>query len=134
MAKMTVTGACCTLTSSVKVEDLRKVLRFRPEVGTLKDKEGNPYFLVAIETDPEGIGNIGEFGIEFAPVANPEGFAFANFLLPNDVVCDPDMKTLIAEQFGGVIDNLVQIEEKVPVALAEINAKIQALAEKITVA
>ena len=134
MAKFVVTGAACTLTSAVKLEDLKKVLRFRPEIGTLKDEEGNPVFVVAVEVDPEGIGNIGEFGIEFAPVANPAGFAFANFLLPNDVVSDPEMKTLIAEQFGGVIDNLVQIEEKIPVALAEINAKIQALAETITVA
>ena len=131
MAKFVVAGHTCILVSGVKMEDIRKVERFAPEILTLKDEDGNPVFKVT--TDHCGEGTFSEFGVEFSCTPDMNGYPIAtlNVRGADDV---EELKTIIAEEFGMVVTNLAKVEALIPQALEEINASIAAAKAKIEIA
>lgn len=134
MAKINVVGAAVTITSSAKLEDLRKVKQFRPEVLTLKDEDGEPVFVVGIGKKADECGDFGKFGIEFAAHPDINGHAFVTAMFsPEYYSEDGDLKEKIAKAYGDVIVNLENVEAVLPTTIAEIDAKIASVMEHITI-
>ena len=132
MAKFVISGHTATLVSGAKLEDVKKVQAFDPEVLTLRNEDGDPVFGVAIAKCGEG--DIGNYGVEFAPKADFNGYAIAAIGLsfPEDATAD-DVKKELAETFAGVLTKLGEIEDAIPASLTAVDLKIEKAMEKIEI-
>lgn len=132
MARFVISGHTATLVSSVKLADIKKAQAFDPEVLCLKDENGEPVFGVAVAK--YGDGDVGAFGVEFAPQADLNGFAIASIKLvfDEDTAAD-DVKRGLAENFAGTLTKLGEIEDAIPASLTAIDLKIEKAMAKIEV-
>ncbi len=132
MAKFIISGHQAALVSSAKLADIKKVQTFDPEVLTLRNEDGDPVFGVAVAKCGEG--DIGTYGVEFAPKADFNGNAVAAIGLsfPEDATAD-DVKKELAESFAGALTKLGEIEDAIPASLTAIDLKIEKAMEKIEI-
>ncbi len=130
MAKFVISGHQATLVSA-KLDDIKKVQSFDPEILCLKDEEGDPVFAVAIGS---GEGNISAYGVEFSPKPDLNGNAIATIKMcfGADTTAD-EVKKQLAEAFAGTLTKLAEIEDAIPASLTAIDLKVEKAMEKIEV-
>lgn len=130
MAKIFILGEAVVVTSAIKLEDLRKVAKYRPDALTLKGGEDGkePIFRVGV---CNGAGNINKYGAEFGAETHDDAkLATITLAAPG---FDGDVRNEVAEAIGPYVLNLNKIEETIPAVLAEIDAEKNAILENITV-
>ena len=130
MAKVTVLGNALVITSTLKLEDLKIVKRYRPSDLTLwGGKDGDePLFTISTE----GTAGINELGATFKDESRDgEGFATITMSL---TYSGDDVKGYVADKFGGALINIAKLEEKLPAVVEEISAQKASVIEGITVA
>lgn len=127
MAKVTIVGQACVITSAVKLDDIKLIKKYRPEALSLYEGEGNervPVFSIGVT----GAGNcINNVGAEFSH-ANEEGYAQITLM-----VTKTD-KEEIADAIGRPILKLNKLEESLAAVIDEIAAEKAAILENIEVA
>lgn len=133
MAKITIAGDAVVVTSAVKLEDYKKVAKYRPDALTLMGGEDGkePVFRVAIL--PGGSGSIGKYGAEFASATHDEE-KLASITMGFVGVDGRDIKETVADEIGAAVMSLNKLEDTIPGVLAEIDAEKAAIMENITVA
>jgi len=128
MSKIIITGSAIVLKSSLKLEDLKKLGKYRPDALTKKDDKGSLLFKVAVAEQ----GNGSAFGkaAYFAPVTHDaDGLATITLAIPEDV---KDVKEYAADLLGETFTNLQGMEESLAAASHEVDAAKAAMLEKIT--
>ena len=138
MAKVVIAGEAVVVTSAVKLSDLRKIAKYRPDALVLKGGEDGkePIFRVGV---CNGTGKINKYGAEFGSETHDdfrsEGYTrgLATITLVNGGL-EGDIREAVAESLGCSILNLNKLEETFPAVLAEIDAEKDAILENITVA
>ena len=133
MAKITIPngGKCFVVTSSLKLEDIKKIAKYRPRALTIwgGEKNNEPIFSVCATS---GKGNFNANGVEFNSVTyDDEKLACVTLPLPEDV---EDVKAAVAEIVGASILHLNKLEKQLPEVLDEIDAETAEVLENITVA
>lgn len=131
MAKIVIAGESVVITSTVKLQDFKKVKKYRPAALILMGGEDNeePIFGVSIV---EGHGNISKFGVEFGKETHDDKkLASLTINLPD--VGDRDIKEVVADEIGPAIVLLNRIEKAIPSVLEEIEAEKEAILSNITV-
>lgn len=132
MAKITITGDAVTVTSAMKLEDLKTIEKYRPKAMTLMGGEDGkePIFRVCTTN---GSGDINAYGAAFSGETRDDAkLAYVTMFIGSDVA--GDIKEFIADKIGGAIINLNKLEEQLPAVLAEIAAEKATVMENITVA
>lgn len=131
MAKVVIAGEAVVVTSAVKLSDLRKIAKYRPDALVLKGGEDGkePIFRVGV---CNGTGKINKYGAEFGSETHDEA-KLATITLVNGGL-EGDIREAVAESLGCSILNLNKLEETFPAVLAEIDAEKDAILENITVA
>ena len=130
MAKVTIVGDALVITSTIKLEDYKKVKANRPEALKLKDDDGNTFFAVGVS---EGIGAINEWSIEFSGETHDEHkYATLTCNIDGGGTVE-EIKNDVAEDIGVALINLAKIEEMIPGVLAEIKAERDKVLECISV-
>lgn len=130
MAKVTAIGKALVITSAVKLDDIKTVVKYRPDSLVLYEGEGEkkePVFAIGTGTS----GNINKFGANFDG-KNTDGFAQLTMFM--DIPEGEDIKGVIADEIGGAILNLGKLEEKLPGVIDEIAAEKAAIQANIEVA
>lgn len=129
MAQITIAGNSYVVTSSIPMEDMEKVKKYRPTALTLKDEESKEtYFKVGIGT---GSASLNDHGISFSGVSNDDKkLANATLPIPSDV---EDAKAYVLDKAGMAIANLNKIEEAIAGALKDIKAEHEKIAQNIKV-
>lgn len=130
MAKITIAGDAVVVTSSLKLEDIKKLEKYRPNSLVLKGGEDGkePIFVMGSGSK----GSINAYGAEFNSVTHDdERLATITMALPCGA---EDVKKAVAEVIGAAILNLNKLEQQLPDVLAEIDAETAAILENITVA
>jgi len=131
MSKIVIAGEAVVVTSAIKLEDLRKIAKYRPDALVLKGGEDGkePIFRVGV---CNGTGKINKYGAEFGAETHDDA-KLATITLVTDGL-DGDIRESVAEAIGASILNLNKLEESLPAVLAEIDAEKDAILSNITVA
>ena len=129
MAKITIAGQAVVVTSTLKLEDIKMVKKYRPDALTLRGggdgKE--PIFALGV-----GEGGINKFGASFQmETRDEEKLAVLTMTTGYD---GDDIEEFVADELGAAIVNLGKLEEKLPGVIDEIKAERQAIMSNITVA
>jgi len=127
MAKITIAGNSYVIASDVAMADLEAVKKYRPSALALIDEETKePYFKIGI-----GSNSLSDHGISFGGVSNDEEkVATATLSIPADV---EDAKEYVLDKAGLAIANLNKIETGIAIALEDIRAERDTIAERIIV-
>jgi len=130
MANIKIVGRAVVITSSMKLEDLKTIKKYRQKDLTLYEGEGQekvPVFAIGVVP---GFGNINKYGVEFGH-ANSDGLA--QVTMASHVKDGEDIKTAVAEEVGTAILQLNKLEEKLPDVLHEIEAEKASIMANISV-
>lgn len=130
MAKIVIAGDAVVVTSSLKLEDIRKVEKYNPKALYLMGGEDGKEPIFRVGTAKKG--TIGEYGVEFASETHDEN-KLASITIANPYT-GPDIKEAVAEAYGPIIMNLNKVEAAIPDVLAAIEADKAAVLENIQVA
>lgn len=129
MAKIVVAGEAVVITSTMRLDELRTIKKYRPEALCLKDEEGEPIFCIGVTT---GAGAIGKYGAEFGAEGHgDEPKACITMVCPG---ISGDVKEAVSELIGPAILRLNEIEDTLPAVLEEIVAEKAAIEGTISVA
>jgi len=131
MAKITVAGNAVVVTSSMKLEDLEMIQKYRPEALTLKGGEDGKEPIFAITTADCGCGEITKYGATFAGETHDEEKLAVITLAFVDRVAD--IKEWIADKIGSAIMNLNKLEESLPAVAEALRSERKAVMDNITV-
>ncbi len=132
MANVLVAGHSAIITSSLSVEEIKKVQKYQPDALTLKDEEGEPIFKIGFAA--HGTGDVSKFGVEFDAAPGVNGKAVVTMAFCPGDGNEDEVKTALAEIIGAAMVNLSKIEAAVPGILESVNAKIEAVKATITIA
>ncbi len=127
MAKVTIAGNSYVITSAISMADLETVKKYRPAALAITNKETKETtFKVGV-----GSNSVNDYGISFGGVSNgEEKLATATLSIPSDV---EDVKEYVLDKAGLALANLNKVEAGIAVALDEIKAERNAIAENIKV-
>ena len=132
MAKIIVAGQAVVVTSSISLEDLQKVEKYRPDALVLYKGEGaekEPDFKIGLS---DGAGRIGKYGIEFGAESNDEQkLASVTMIMPEPA---DDVKEFISDAIGASVLKLSELEKIVPEVLEEIEKEREEISRVITIA
>lgn len=130
MANIKILGNIFAITSTFKLEDLKRIKRFRPEALTLKDENGEPVFEV-------GVCSAGGFGascVVFCCETQDEArLACVTAELPK-IPEGKNVREFLADEVGGILAKLNKLEATLPEVLDEINAEHEVALASIDVA
>lgn len=130
MAKITIAGDAVVITSSLKLDDLKKIEKYRPGALVLKGGEDGKEPIFVVGTGCKG--SINAYGAEFnSATHDDEKLATITMALPFGA---NDVKAAVADLVGAAILNLNKLEATLPAVLAEIDAETAAILDNITVA
>lgn len=124
-ASAKVTGGACVITSTMKLEDIKKLERYAPESLALYDDDGNQTF--AVDTS-SGNGSISNWGATFGKHTTADGYA--TITLPYD---GEDPAKFVEDNYGVGIYKLSQLEALVDEALAEVSRMLGDIRASISV-
>lgn len=128
MSKISVCGDAIAIYSSLKLSDLRMVERFRPESLMILNEDKEPVFVVGTT---DGCGTVNEFGMSFGSESHDDN-KFATITLCGHGIVG-DVKEYIADNYGGAIAKLNEIEARIPGVLSEIKAAKQRVMDSVTI-
>lgn len=133
MAKITIAGDAVVVTSTMKLEDIRTIEKYRPSALNLMGGEDGKEVIFAMGTAKSGTGSINEYGASFVRESNDEEKLATITMFPVDKAAG-DIKEQVADKIGGAVMKLRELEETLPAVLREIAADKAAIMENITVA
>lgn len=128
MSKISVCGDAIVITSSMKLSDLRTIERFRPEALAVLDEDKEVVFAIGTTN---GCGTVNEYGMSFGSETHDENKLATITMCGREIA--GDVKEYIADNFGGVIAKLNELEEKLPEVLRDIQTAKQRVMDSITV-
>lgn len=131
MAKVIIAGDAVVVKSTLKLEEIQTVEKYRPNELVLKGGEDGkePIFAVGTTT---GVGNINEFGASFGSASHDDEKLATITLSATGIT--GDVKEWVADRIGGALVNLRKLEEKLPEVLEAIAAERTAIMSDISVA
>lgn len=132
MAKIVIAGEAVVITSSLKLEDIKAIEKYRPNDLVLKGGEDGkePIFRLGATTGAGGINSVGaSFGREAS-----DGSGLACITMVKTGVPTDNIKEWVADSLGSAITNLNALEEKLPEVLTAINTQKATVMANITVA
>ena len=131
MSKVTIAGDAVVVSSSMKLEDLKTIAKYRPKALTLMGGEDGkePVFAIGVTN---GSGNINAVGASFGRETNDEAKLASITMMLGDYT--GDVAEYVADALGAALINLNKLEAQLPAVLDEIAAEKAAVLSGITVA
>lgn len=130
MAKISIVGDAAVVTSTLSVEDIKTLKKYRPEALTLMGGEDGKEPVFAVEL-ADGCGSISKYGITFSGATRDgEKKATLTLILKN---VTGDVREYVADMYGSALAHLNEMESILPGVLADVNERKQNILESITV-
>ena len=131
MAKIIVAGQAVVVTSSISLEDIEKIKKYRPDALVLYKGEGaekEPDFKIGISC---GAGSVGKYGVEFGCETHDEAkLASTTMVIPE---CVEDVDEYVSDAIGAAVLKLNKLEKDLPKVLEEIDKERAEIKEMISV-
>lgn len=133
MAKITIAGDAVVITSSMKLEDLKTIAKYRPKALNLRGGEDGKELIYSVAVGRDGSnGEINKNGAVFTSATHDD--AKLATITMYAAHTENDIKEVVADQIGAAIINLSKLEETLPAVLDEITAEKAAVMDSISVA
>ncbi len=132
MAKVTIVGNAVVITSSMKLEDLVTIKKYRPKALVLMGGENNKEELFGIDVGTSGNGGLNGVGAYFCAATHDDAKLACITTTLNGV--QGDIKEYAADKFGEALIHLNTLEAKLPEVLADIATQKANIMANITVA
>ena len=130
-AKIKIAGGAVVVESAAKLDDLKKLAKYRPNALKLFEGEGKDKAEVfVVDVAAAGPGSINRFGASFGTQATADGKAVVTMILPDGVA---DAKKWAEDTIGTAILSLNKVEAQFAAANTDIDAEIAAIRENIQV-
>ena len=129
MAKVKTMGQAVVVVSEVKLDDIKKIEKYRPEALILKGGEDGKEEIFRIGT---GAGKINTYGASFGEATRDDD-KFATITMTTTYNGD-DIKGFIADELGAALTTLGKLEKTIPAVIAAINKEREDIMAGITVA
>ena len=127
MADVKIAGNTIILTSTVTLEQLRRIEKHRPEVLEIRNAKEEIIFRVGT-----GSNALNNHGASFnAATLDDRELAYITLPIPSGVA---DARKYFAETFGQPHLHLKSIEQKLPDVLADVESKINEIMKDVTMA
>lgn len=132
MASVKKFGEAVVITSGLKLEDIRKIAKYRPEALVLlsEGEEKEPVFCIA--PCEKRAGGISKYGAEFGG-CDANGFAQVTMAYAGPDGDEETVKAAIADSIGGAVNMLTRLEAGLPAVVRQIDAEIAAIMANIEV-
>lgn len=129
MANVKKFGESVVITSAAKLEDIRKIAKYRPEKLILMGGDDGKEPIFAVGLSGTRMGSINGCSVNFGG-KNEEGFAqvTVNYCGP-----EQDVKAHLADSIGPQLTMLGKLEETWPEVLAEIDADVNRIMGSIEI-
>lgn len=131
MAKITVLGDAIVITSTLKMEELVLIEKYRPEALTLMGGEDGKEPMFRVSTTKSGTGKINKYGAEFGGETR-DANKYATITALVDTT-DDDIKEAVADALGKPLVLLNKLETQLAEVVKEIAAEKDAIIKSITV-
>jgi len=131
MAKIKVVGEAAVIISDLKLADIEKVGKYRPDALVLRSDDEKKSLVFKISTSKDRMGEISSYGAAFG-AADADGFATIT-VAPLAADGD-DVKEAVAEKVGPSILHLNKLEQALPAVIEEIDAEHAAILGNIEIA
>lgn len=129
MAKITIAGDAVVVTSSMTLETLKLIEKYRPATLQMLDEDKKPVFVIGSTSSN---GSVSSCGISFGVATHDEHkLASVTMTLPAGVA---DAEKYVVDTYGAAVMNLKKIENRVASAIESINNEIASVKECITLA
>lgn len=119
-----------TLTSSLKVEDIALVKKYRPGALKKKDADGNDIFAVSYV---EGKPCVAPNGITFGATSAEGGFAMITGVIPENLPANTTAGDYVADKVGSALAYINEFEASIPEVVNAIKTERAQLIGGITV-
>lgn len=119
MAKIVIAGKAVVITSSMKLDDIKLVKKYRPEALILRGGEDGKEPIFALSAGFDGV--INNVGACFADVTRDDQ-KLATITMSTNYDGD-DIVEFVADSLGTAITNLNKLEETLPAVIEEIAAE-----------
>lgn len=132
MAKVVIAGDALVVTSSLKLEDIKTIAKYRPKELILLGGEDNkePIFALGVT---KGAGSINNVGVSFSKETyDDKKLATLTININSGDGVNP--VDWVADQYGAAIMHLNKIEAKLPAVLESIAKEKAAVVSSITMA
>jgi len=127
MADVKIAGNTIIFTSTVTLEQIRRIEKHRPEA--LEIRNANDEIIFRVGTGSNALNN---HGASFnAATLDDRGLAYISLQIPSGVT---DAKRYFAETFGQPHLHLKAIEQKMPDVLTEVESEINEIMNDVTMA
>lgn len=131
MAKIIAVGDAAVITSSMKLEDIRLIKKYRPKALFLKGGEDGKEDIFGIDVT-DGSGSVGKYGISFGKATRDDDKLA---IVTVDIAdCVGDIKEYITDKYGAILVNLNKLEAQLPAILDEVAAEKAEIASNISIA
>lgn len=131
MAKVRILGDAGVITSSHKLEDIKKLQKYNPEALKLRKENGNGEKVAVFAIGVGDTPHCSQYGITFATAERDgSGKASLTFVIPADV---EEVKEWVEEEFGRALNYLNEIEAGLNTAIEKVNAERAKVRECISV-
>lgn len=130
MAKIVIAGDAVVVTSTLKMEDIKTIEKYRPNDLVLKGGEDGKEPIFALGTTT-GTGSINSVGASFGK-ADSDGKAVITMVMQG--VPTEKAKDWVADTLGAALMNLNTLEAKLPEVLSGISTQRATVMENISVA
>lgn len=129
-ASATVSGAAVIIRSDLKLEDIQRLEKYKPEALTiLKDGEAD----FRIGSDPAGYGSINRYGAAFSPTGSADGKGTITMMAPEEVSAPEDIRTWFVENYGQALLKVQQLETLLTAELAEVNGQVERMYNSVRI-
>jgi len=132
MSKITIAGNATVVTSTLKLEELATIKKYRPKALILMGGENNKEEIFRIDVGTSGCGEMNQYGAYFCNVT-PDDKGLACITMCNNGVAGDKIKEHVAEALGVAVIYLNKLEEALPAVLEEIKTEKAAVMGAITV-
>lgn len=131
MAKIKVVGTAVVIETTMKLEEIKKVLKYKPEALKVFDENEEIDFMVKVAEEGSA-GSLNDYVAAFASTTtNADGRA--QITLAMNVWEPGDLKEVIADEFGVALVKLGEIEKNFGTVVAQVTAEREAILENITI-
>lgn len=131
MARINVIAKAVVVTSTLKIDEIKLVKKYRPEALTLFEGEGDkkePVFCIGLT---RGAGEINQYGVSFSENTPGDGKeAQATMILPDGI---SDVKEYVSDAIGRAVIKLNKLEATIPGIIEEIKAEKAEIEANITI-
>lgn len=132
MANIVIAGNAVVVKSSLKMEDIALIQKYRPNELILKGGEDGKEPIFTLGTAAVNCGSIGTYGAAFDSVTRDDDkLACVTMVITGTP--EGDIADWVADQFGGAMVNLNKLESRLPGVIADIRAEQAAVKAGISV-